>query len=600
MCNSQFCRCAGKPRGSGRSTAAKVLFAVVIAFASSCAFADSWPFIVIRHTGGINDSPADFRKIIDYHRLYPGACDEFWFAGGGRKKASALKDVFSRISSYRGLCEEVGIKVSYQQGVTLGHGVAHDGEPKPDEHVFPDDAWQVGRDGKKIGYVCPRSPEVHAYEREYCRILLTTLKPDSLWLDDDLRLGVYKENGCFCDRCIKAFNEKTGGSWTRESLARVLFSSKGRERTRKEWIEFNNESLSLFAAQARLVADELKSPCRLAYQAVWSDTVYTGPDNRAILEALSGASRRSVGIRPGATFYTEESPREMVWKCLSVAREAERCRGYPFPVSSVCYEMETYPRRVLHKSPGAIMTESALAIASGCSSVSLYWYSAASPEPLEEYGSFVKTLHRARPYFERLAASTKRTRLGGVARFVGSAAWEMPGFDLRDRADYHIASAGVPVTVAESGTGVFYLTEKSRGEMTSADKARLAGCAVVDVDGVGSFPLSSRRTKLLDDLDKATGGKFPVRIDACRAMRVLPRVDKDGKLDSVTVLNLSIGAIEDLRIRVRNVASLSPEIMDALGGRAEKAVLSKGAFDGEWVVEAGDVAPWSIFTVFFR
>lgn len=245
------------------------------------------------------------------------------------------------------------------------------------------------------------------------------------------------------------------------------------------------------------------------------------------------------------------------------------------------------------------MTESALALASGCNSVSLYWYSASAPEPLEEYGSFVKALHRARPYFERLGASTERTRLGGVARFVGSAAHEMPDFDQRDWTDYNLACAGVPVTVAESGTRVWYLTDKSRGEMTPADKARLAKGAVVDIEGVGIFPLSGRRKKLLDDLDRATGGKFPVRVDACRAMRVLPRVRADGRLDSVTILNLSIGGMEELKVRVRNPVSTTAEVMDALGGRAKPVALEKGALEGEWTVKLADLMPWHIVTVFF-
>ena len=95
----------------------------------------------------------------------------------------------------------------------------------------------------------------------------------------------------------------------------------------------------------------------------------------------------------------------MIRKSLSVAREAERCRDCGGLVGTVCYEEDNYPWRVLHKSPGAIMTEGALALASGCDSLSLYWYSHAAPEPIEEYDRFLRTLSKARPYFERLAAS---------------------------------------------------------------------------------------------------------------------------------------------------------------------------------------------------
>ena len=571
-----------------------ILAAVASAFGGS----EEWPFIVIRHTGTINASPKVFERLIDCHRRHRGACDEFWFAAGNREVPEAVAGACAEFARFRPLCEEVGIALSYQQGLTLGHGEAHDGKPKPGCPWFEDDAWQRGADGKLIHFLCPRAPAVIAYEREYAKAVLRTANPASYWLDDDLRLGVCKPQGCFCDRCIAAFNAKTGGSWTRESLTARLFSKAEREPVRAAWIDFNAESLAVYAAAVRQAADELKSPCRLAYQSVWSDTIYTASSYRPLLEALSGPAHRPVGIRPGAGYYLEAEPRGMVKKCLSVAREAERCREYGDLVASVCYEQETYPRHVLHKSPGAIMTECALALASGCDSLSLYWYAQSAPEPVEEYDRFLKTLATARPYFERLAASTRRTRLGGVARFVGSAAAETPDFDLRDNADFDLACAGIPVTVMESGAKVWYVTAKSRSEMTEADKTTLAKGAVVKVDDVEKYPLASRRTKLLDDLDVATGGTFPVRIDACRPLRILPRVRDDGTLDSVTILNLSIGDTDAFTVRVRRPASRRG-LLASTKGDVKAFKVAPGATDGEGRVEIPNLPGWCVVTLFF-
>ena len=560
----------------------------------------SWPFIVIRYAGGINDVPQIFAQLLEYHRQHRGACDEFWFAGGKRKTPEGVLAEAAKIAKYRPLCEEAGIRLSYQQGLTLGHSAAHDGLPKPGDQTFPDDAWQVGRDGKVLGLLCPRAPATLAYERAYIKAILKGCAPDSIWLDDDLRLGVSKADGCFCPRCLAAFNAKTGGSWTRKSLVAKLYSTVAREPVRAAWIAFNAESLAVYASAARQATDELGSPCRLAYQAVWSDTIYTGYDTKPLLEALSGPARKPVGIRPGAGFYVEAEPRGMVKKCLSVAREAERCRDWGDLVASVCYEQETYPRHVLHKSPGAIMTECALALASGCNSLSLYWYVAEVPEPVEEYGRFVRTLAAARPYFERLAASTRRTRLGGVARFVGSAAAETAGFDLRDPKDFDLACAGIPVTVAESGVRTWYLTEKSRAEMTDADKTTLAAGAVVKVDDIEKYPLANRRTKLLDDLDAATKGAFPVRIDACRPLRILPRVRPDGTLDSVTILNLSIGDTDELKVRVRNAVASKAVWQDAKMSVPKPVPCAPGAAVNEQVVTLANMTGWQAGTIFFE
>ncbi|MBR3085193.1 MAG: hypothetical protein IKH04_02195 [Kiritimatiellae bacterium] len=580
-----------------------------------------WPLIAIRHTSAINDAPEVFARLMECHKRHPGACDEFWFSGGLRMTPEGAAAAAEKIAAFRPLCDETGIRLSYQQGLTLGHGVSHHGTPKPGEQEFPDDAWRIDVDGKRLGLLCPRSPFVLDYECDFAKAIIGTAKPDSYWLDDDLRLGAWKPQGCFCDRCIAAFNAKTGGMWTRGELAKRLFSDAARrdgsphlDPLRAAWGEFNAESLALYAAAVRKAADELGSPCRLGYQAIWADSTYNGPDFRPLLEALSGPAHRPVGIRPGAGFYTEAEPRGMVEKCLSVAREAERVRECgalrsPSPqdaaslVASVCYEQETYPRHVLHKSPGAIMTECALALASGCNSLSLYWYDHAAPEPVGEYDRFVRTLAEARPYFERLAASTRRTRLGGVARFVGSAALEAPGFDLRDRKDFDLACAGIPVTVAGPGASAYYLTDKSRREMTEADVATcrdpIAGSRIVDVSDIEKYPLASRRAKLLDDLDAVTGGTFPVRIDACRPLRILPRVREDGRLDSVTILNLSIGGTDELKVRVRRPVSRNVLLQNSKMAVPVPLSCTSAATPDEVVVTLSDIPGWQIVTLFF-
>ena len=218
---------------------------LLVAGAAVSGAASDWPFIVIRHTGNINSNPKVFERLIDCHRRHRGACDEFWFAAGGRGTPEAVARDCAEFARFRPLCDEVGVALSYQQGLTLGHGEAHDGKPKPGCQWFDNDAWQRGADGKIIHFLCPRAPAVIAYEREYVKTVMRTANPASYWLDDDLRLGVCKPQGCFCDRCIAAFNAKTGGSWTRESLVARLFSKAAQEPVRAAWIDFNAESLAV-------------------------------------------------------------------------------------------------------------------------------------------------------------------------------------------------------------------------------------------------------------------------------------------------------------------------------------------------------------------
>ena len=579
------------------------LLGIGLAGAVSADDAD-WPLITVRHTSGVNANPALIEGEMEINRRYPGACDEIWFCGGGLEPTGQVAEIARSFARYREICERGGVRLSYQQGRTLGHGVGHDGITKSN---FPEDVWQIDDRGNRlVGIFCPRSPEVLAHERAFAKTVVETAHPWSYWLDDDLRMGVSKPAGCFCGRCIAAFNAKVGGAWTRETLAAKLFGKEPRAAVRAAWLDFNQESLALFAAAAREGAAEADPNCRMCYQAVWSDTIYTGRDNRRLLAALSGPDGRSVGIRPGAGVYAEANPRDFVRKAMSVAREAERCRRYGF-VGSVCYEQETYPRRILQKSPGAVVTECSLALASGCTALSLYWYIGEAPEPLVEYERAAKAVSAARPYFERLVRSVRRTRLAGVSRFVGSAAAEAAGFDLRDETDFALALAGVPVTVAEAGYPLWYLTDKSRAEMTAADAETVRG-RTVSVPAklfrppVPGYLTAKERTAFLDEIDRVSGGRFPVRLEECRAVRILPRTDDEGRLDSVTLLNCSIGETDELTLKVRRPVGAVAEFWvprESRDGGTSLVCVPSGR-EGEFVVRLPSLRGWQIGTVFFH
>ena len=237
------------PKGRRCQLDASVLLACGLACAAFLpSVADGsarWPFIVVRHSGAINKAPETFKELAEYHRQYRGACDEFWFWAGARGTPDAVARDCAAIARFRPLCDEVGVTFSYQQGLTLGHGPARPGKPRPGEQPFSDDAWQKDKNGNVVRFPCPRAPEVVAYEREYAKAVMRTTNPASYWLDDDLRLGVYKPDGCFCDRCLAAFNAKTGGAWTRETLAARLFSKAVREPVRKAWLDFNSGSWNI-------------------------------------------------------------------------------------------------------------------------------------------------------------------------------------------------------------------------------------------------------------------------------------------------------------------------------------------------------------------
>ena len=571
--------------------------------------AADYPLIVFRQTSTPVRRAEFFKASCGVHAKYRGAFDEFWFGGGKPLcRIDVCRKVLKEYEALRPFVEGAGMHISYQQGLTLGHNYAYVGVPgtqaaagvylAEEAEPFPDDAWMVWPSGEvsKGKCLCPRSPAVLDYEYRFVKAVLEELHPETYWLDDDLRLAVSK-TGCFCPRCLTAFNAQIKGSLTREQLVKRLYEGKEIDPIRLEWIKFNEESLANYGRVARKAADEVMPECRLSLQTVGADCLQNGRDYGPILRALSADGRVPAGIRPGHGCYTEKDPFAFLEKALWCTREAERCRRLGKICGTVCYEEETYTRRVLHKSPRTIVTESALALASGCDTLSLYWADGEKPERVEDYERFVKTVAEARPYFERLSASTKRTSLGGVAHYLGAHAFEQKGMSLSEPTDLALMRAGIPVTVAESAAAhkVWRLTSRSLAAMGPEEVTRIRREGAFELP-VEPTPLVSTRIQWLDEIDRLTKGRFPVRIDLPHALRVLPRVDAVGKTDSVTLLNLSMGDTDEFTMRIRNPRSRTAVLATP---RAEHpAQFVYDAVRDELVVTIPNLGGWQIMTVF--
>jgi hypothetical protein len=107
------------------------------------------------------------------------------------------------------------------------------------------------------------------------------------------------------------------------------------------------------------------------------------------------------------------------------------------------------------------------------------------------------------------------------------------------------------------------------------------------------------RTAFLDEIDRVTGGAFPVRLEECRHVRILPLVDAAGRLACVTLLNCSIGETDALTLRVRNPVAPSAELVVPRAAPVKLACEPTGRA-GEWKVALPSFAAWQIGDVFFE
>lgn len=553
------------------------------------------PFFMVRINEAARLRPDDMREALRINAACPGSVDGYWF---DLPMWNELSETYKAFEAYRPLhqkCDELGITFDAQV-FTLGHGTfwAETNNVPYLLHSFPDDAWQVDPDGRRLNMLCPRSPAVHDYVADYFAAMGETLKPNTVWLDDDLRLGFGHEDGCFCDNCIRVFNKTYGHAFTRAELAERLFKGAEREPVRREWLRFVSDSLACYGAAVRKGIDRTHPSCRLGYQSVSSASLRaTGQDANALMSALAGGERVPTAIRIGSGCYGENLS-EIVAKMLDIAREVERCRASGIPFAQICNEQENYQREILHKSAEATMVESALALAVGCDSLAEYRWGSRG-EPMLDYAEFAAKTAAWRPYLKRIAAFSRGTTLGGVARFVGSDYDLTRRFSVLDDNDAHISGLGVPLTVRESGTRCFYVDELTMEEWGADDARKLladGGSAVVSTNAwdallaKGGEPLrkaardgrlvkldfsvlrprnwallpnTAERKTLLDALDRATGGAFPVRIERSHRFYVYPRVRRaDGKVAAVTFYNGSTGASPATEVSVRRPAGAYP------------------------------------------
>ena len=546
--------------------------------AIACAAAD-WPFVTIRQTRDAVRAPDKFKAIIAASARHPGSVDEYWLsfpAGAAPTNAQARLELWK---PFLPLLEAAHITVGFQQGVTLGHDAV-----AVDPGVFSDDAWQVDRKGVRQRLFCPRSPEVLAYEADFVARAVQTLKLRSVWLDDDLRMGGGKPEGCFCDRCLAAFNREYGLNLTREELVARLDSREPKEELRRRWRLFKNRSLAVYGAAVREGADRIDPTVRLGYQSVDALFLTAGESYLPLLEALAGTNGVKSAIRVGSGNYFESLP-ENYKKSFSVMREAERCRGAGF-VAQISYEQETHTREVLHKSAEAALIESAMALAAGADALTEYWWTAARDEPTSYFEEFSEMIAAWRPYLETLARISRTTSLAGLARFRGSDHLLLKGEYLGDADDLAFGAMGIPMTVDESPHAVWYVNRRSLDEWGPGDAERLAAKgAVVDRDvwdrllayGGASvaqaardgrlvpfdFKLARRRNRtlpthgerlaFLDAVEKVA--KLPVRIERTHPLYVYPRVDAEGRVRAVSIFNGSVGRCLATDVVVRRPAS---------------------------------------------
>lgn len=138
-----------------------------------------------------------------------------------KEQAKKYVDVILKAKEVLG---KEGITVSLNPWMTIGHWNA--GRQLQEGQNF---RTMVGHDGEKSTIVaCPLCENWREYFIDLMNYYVETIKPKTLWLEDDFRLSNHEpvSLGCFCDEHVKLFNQKAGTNFDREGIINAIFSDK--------------------------------------------------------------------------------------------------------------------------------------------------------------------------------------------------------------------------------------------------------------------------------------------------------------------------------------------------------------------------------------
>ncbi|MFC3800784.1 hypothetical protein [Cohnella sp. GCM10012308] len=196
---------------------------------------------------------------------------------------------------------------------------------------------------------CPLCPEWRSYIAEMYAYY-ATLKPYSLWIEDDFRFhnhGPLEWGGCFCDAHLREFARMAGlTSIGREAFVAGLLAGGEPHEYRRIWLDSCRQTL---VDVAKLIADAVHrvSPDTRMGLMTSMPSVHAaeGRDWHALIEALGGA--RHALVRPHLPAYRETSGMQYAWLFQEVSMLTA---AYLPPHSELRPELENVPYTSFSKS----------------------------------------------------------------------------------------------------------------------------------------------------------------------------------------------------------------------------------------------------------
>lgn len=334
---------------------------------------------------------------VDAILRHPKSCDTVWFTteyGFPLLKTHAEKARAAGRAAQ--IFRENGIGVSLQIANTIGHGEYMKAE---DNAAIQEMGLKklIGGDGIQADYAfCWNGEKLRRYTAETVKLYAAAIRPDVVWIDDDLRPTNHfpVSVGCFCPDCMRAFNRQYNTAFTREELVQAV--NMGDVEWRERWISFIRKGIADFAALIVEAVHSVSPSTQMALQFGLADNI-AGGDERHIFDVLRSGSHFPAS-RAGEGTYHDKNPLDLLGKQIFLSYGNARLPQY---VRYRVPEIENLPDVVYGKSNYGTVLEGTLGLAYGHTGLSF----ATVMTPYEDFSfheELLSQFSRIRKYWEHL------------------------------------------------------------------------------------------------------------------------------------------------------------------------------------------------------
>ena len=416
---------------------------------------------------------------------YEGCCDEVWLAMYSyepievhRKKAGLMGEYIRRLKAK-------GIRPLIEYGTNLGHG----------NPVGPDTPANFEKMRDKNGAVapdcfCPVGENFLNYQCEMIR-LYAAQQPYGIYLDDDLRIESHQcvRLGCFCENCIREFNETNGTNYSLEEISRLMDADPD---FRRKYTDMNRRHLYTYARRMAEAAMSVCPEIHMGWENVFISSAM-GSDLEPVFRGLYDATKKAVFSRAGALVYNDSNPRLVLDKILNTSYQNSIAPGY---VTIRRPEIENTSHTYMGKTARGTCMEATLNLAYGNNGLS-FSMCQSNTEPMEFYAKMWKAFAAHRSYWHGLIDDLKGTGVSGVRlvypddAYLAAVPGELQWMHPPKEAGRKLIEAGVPLSYEDGYCRVYLLLSDIIPFLSDADIRRLLTKNVI-ADGLAPKLLAER------------------------------------------------------------------------------------------------------------